>query len=88
MTKRVLASALLALGAAVVAAAQTTPTKIGVIQIQAAIISTREGKKAAADLEARSAPKKKELEKQQAEINALRDQLQKSSNTASEDVKQ
>jgi outer membrane protein len=87
----VLALSSLALGAVMVSSAQTpnpTPTKVGIIHIQNAILGTKDGKKALQDLEARSAPKKKELEKRQADILALQDQLNKSSNVGGEDAKQ
>ena len=76
------------LGAAVVAPAQTAaPTKVGIINIQAAIVSTKDGQKAAQDMEAKFGPKRKEMESKQGEINALRDQLQKGQNTMSEEAK-
>jgi outer membrane protein len=76
------------LGAAMVAPAQTaTPTKVGIINIQAAIIGTKEGQAAAKSLEAKSEPKKKELEKLQSEINALRDQYNKIGSVGSEEQK-
>jgi outer membrane protein len=76
------------LSATVAASAQTSaPTKVGIINIQQAIISTSDGQKAAKELEEKSAPKKKELERLQAEINALRDQLNKMSSVGSEDQK-
>src|SRR4051812_42939292 len=74
-----------------VSSAQTpnpTPTKVGIIHIQNAILGTKDGQKALQDLEARSAPKKKELERRQAEIVALQDQLNKSSNVGGEEAKQ
>jgi outer membrane protein len=78
----------LACGALSLAQAQQAPTKIGIIHIQNAIISTREGQKAAADLDARIvAPKRKELEKKQGDIQALQAQLQKGSTVLSEDQK-
>jgi outer membrane protein len=76
------------LSATLAASAQTSaPTKVGIINIQQAIISTTEGQKAAKELEEKSAPKKKELEKLQAEISGLRDQLNKMSSVGSEDQK-
>jgi outer membrane protein len=76
------------LGAAMLAPAQTTaPSKVGIINIQAAIVGTKEGQAAAKQLEAKSAPKKQELEKEQAEINALRDQLNKMSSVGSDEQK-
>ena len=64
------------------------PTKVGIINIQGAIISTQDGQKAAAELQARYEPRRKELEKRQNEITSLRDQLQKGSNTLSEEARQ
>ncbi len=54
------------------------PTKIGVIQIQSALVSTKEGQKATADFQARVfEPKKKELDKKAQEIRDLQDKLQR-----------
>ena len=84
----VLALSSLALGAAMVSSAQTPPTKVGIIHIQNAILGTKDGQKALQELEARSAPKKKELERRQAEIIGLQEQLNKSSNVGGEEAKQ
>jgi outer membrane protein len=80
----------LALGAAITLTAQSAqpPTKVGIIHIQNAIMNTKDGQKALQELEARSAPKKKDLEKRQADILALQDQLNKSSNVGGEEAKQ
>ena len=67
--------------------AQQAPTKVAVININGAIASTKDGQKAAADLEAKFAPKRKELDAKQAEINQLKDQLQKGANTLSDSAK-
>jgi outer membrane protein len=76
------------LGAAFAAPGQTAaPTKVGIINIQAAIVGTRDGQKAAQDMEAKFGPKRKEMEAKQNEINSMRDQLQKGQNTMSEDAK-
>ncbi|HXG35003.1 MAG TPA: OmpH family outer membrane protein [Bryobacteraceae bacterium] len=64
------------------------PTKVGIINIQQAILSTKDGQKAADELQQRYEPKRKELEQKQNEINALRDQLSKGSNTMSEEARQ
>jgi outer membrane protein len=77
----------MALGVAGIAAAQA-PTKIAVIQIQGALVATKEGQKAAADLETKMAPRKKELEGRQAEIKDLQDRLQKGGNTLSDSAKE
>ena len=74
----------LALAVAVAAQAQG---KFAVINVQGAIISTKDGQKAAAELSAKTAPKKKELEQKQNDINALQDQLNKGSNTLSDAAK-
>ncbi|HVT94145.1 MAG TPA: OmpH family outer membrane protein [Bryobacteraceae bacterium] len=63
-------------------------TKVGIINIQGAISSTRDGKKAGADLDTKFAPRRKEVEDAQNEIKNLRDQLQKGENTMSESSKQ
>lgn len=79
--------AALAVAFAGLAAAQA-PTKVGVIQVQAALTATKEGQKAAAELETRMAPRKKELEAKQAEIKDLQDKLQKGGLTLSEAAKE
>lgn len=76
------------LGASLVASAQTSvPTKVGTINIQQAIVNTAEGQKAVKELEEKSAPKKKELDKLQSEIVSLREQLSKMSSVGSEEQK-
>jgi outer membrane protein len=78
------------LATAAVAAAQApaaAPMKVGVIQIQAAIVQTKDGQAAAADLENRLGPKRKELEKQQNDIKDLQDKLQRGGNTLSQTAK-
>jgi len=83
------------MGAGMLASAQTTPaqatpaqTKVGIIHIQNAIISTKDGQKAASELSTRFAPKKADLDKKQSTIAQLQDQLRKGSNTMAEDAKQ
>jgi outer membrane protein len=78
----------LLLGVAVLARAQgAAPTKIGIIHVQAAILQTKDGQKAASDLKAKFAPKQAELEKKQAAIEGLREQMQKGSATMSDEAK-
>lgn len=60
-------------------------TKIGLINIQEAIVSTAEGKKAAADLAKKYQPRQQEIQKLQQEIQAINDQLQKQAATLSEE---
>lgn len=78
----------LLLGIAVVARAQgAAPAKIGIIHVQAAILQTKDGQKAAADLKTKFAPRQAELEKKQAAIEGLREQMQKGSATMSDEAK-
>jgi len=67
--------------------AQGPPNKIAVIAIQQAIVATKDGQKAAAELDSKAGPKKKELEGKQSDINSLQDQLSKGQNTLSEATK-
>lgn len=81
--------ALLAFASTAFGAAQTSgAAKVAVMNIQGALVSTKDGQKAAAELESKSAPKRKALEQKQNELNALKDQLQKGQNTLSEAAKQ
>jgi outer membrane protein len=75
------------LAAAAIGFGQAAPTKVGIIHVQNAIISTRDGQKAVADLQNRFTPKKEELDKKQTEIKGLQEQLQRGSNTMSEDAR-
>ena len=86
MTKSVMAITGMALTmlTAVPAAAQQ---KIGVIQVQAAIVGTKEGQKAAADLEARMTPKRKDLESKQADLRKLQESLQKGGSVMNEQAR-
>ncbi len=93
MHREVMTMGVWLLAAAMAANAQSptqlpAPTKVGIINIQQAILSTRDGQKAADELQQRYEPKRKELEQKQNEINALRDQLSKGSNTMNEEARQ
>ena len=76
----------LAVGIAALAPLQAQ-TKVGIIHVQNAILSTKDGQKAASDLQARFAPKKAELDKKQQAIAALQEQFRKGSATMSDDAK-
>jgi outer membrane protein len=69
-------------------ASAAVPTKVAVIQIQAALAATKEGQKAAAELETKMSPRKKDLEAKQAEIKELQDKLQRGGNTLSDTAKE
>lgn len=68
-------------------AQSATPTqgKIGVINIQAAIAGTAEGKKVFADLQKKYQPRQQELQRLQQEIQAIQDQLSKQQATLSDE---
>jgi outer membrane protein len=76
----------LVLGMAAMVHAQT-PSKVAIINVQNAILQTKEGQKAATELQGRFAPKKAALDKKQGEIATLQDQLRKGSATMSEEAK-
>lgn len=91
MTKNCVYLPGLALAAALLAPAQSAtpvPTKVGIINLQNAIVSTKDGQKASQELTARFGPRKTDLEKEQSSINQLQDQLRKGSNTMSDEAKQ
>jgi outer membrane protein len=75
-------------GSARAQAPAAAPTKVAVIQIQAALVSTKEGQKAAAELETKMGPRKKELDGKQAELKDLQDKLQRGGNTLSDSAKE
>lgn len=78
------------LGVAALASAQTgsAPTKVAIIHIQNAILSTKDGQKAANELQTKFGPRKAQLEKLQNEISQLEDQIRKGSNTMSDEARQ
>jgi outer membrane protein len=83
---RILALPCAALFLAASLAAQT-PTKIGVIQIQTALVSTKDGQKAVQELESRMAPKQREMERKRSELQELQDKLQKGGNAMAQQAK-
>ena len=89
MNKTSISAALLVFVLAPGLFAQTSgqSAKVGIINLQGAIASTQDGQKAAADLQLRFDPVRKGLEKKQSEIQALRDQLSRGSNTMSDEAK-
>ena len=73
--------------AAAFARAQAPATKFCVIQAEAALVSTKDGQAAVAELEKQLNPKKSSLQKQQSDIQEMQDKLQKQSNTLSQTAK-
>jgi len=63
------------------------PTKIAVINIQLAITSTAEGKQAAAELQAKFAPEKNELDQLQQRIEDIQNRLRNGERTLSDEEK-
>jgi outer membrane protein len=79
---------LLCLGAApagLLAQSSGTPGKIGLVNIQEAILSTAEGKKAMAELQKKYQPRQQDIQKLQQDIQAITDQLQKQAATLSDE---
>ncbi len=87
MKHRILALPCAALLLAASLAAAQTPTKVGVIQIQTALVSTKDGQKAVQDLESRMAPKQREMERKRSELQELQDKLQKGGNAMAQAAK-
>ena len=85
MTRIVLSISTIALAASMMVQAQTPASSIGIIHIQEALISTEDGNKAVADLQTRFEPTSKRLEGMQNEIVSLKTELNKGSNTMSEE---
>ena len=59
--------------------------KVGVINLQEAIASTQEGKKAFGEIQKKYQPRQQDLQRQQQEIQTLQDQLQKQAATLSDE---
>lgn len=87
MKHRILALPCVALFWAASLAAAQTPTKVGVIQIQTALVSTKDGQKAVQELESRMAPKQREMERKRTELQELQDKLQKGGNAMAQAAK-
>jgi outer membrane protein len=69
------------------AAAPAAAGKVGVINIQAAIASSAEGKQAAAELQSQFTPRMNELQNLQKQIEDLRNRLQAGQSTLSDEEK-
>jgi outer membrane protein len=66
------------------ASAPPSPYKIGIINIQQVIAETAEGKQAFAELRNKYAPRQEDLQKQQQQVENLRQQIQRQATTLSE----
>ena len=65
--------------------AQQTPPKVAVISLQGALVGTKDGQKASAELQTKFAPKEKEFKTRQDQIAQMQDQYNKGGNLMSED---
>ena len=63
-------------------------TKFAIINIQSAILNTKDGQKAAADVQAKFNPRKAELDKKRTDVEALQEQLRKGSATMSDEAQE
>ncbi len=70
------------------AAGSSAGTKVGVINVRQAIVSTNEGKQASSELQTQFTPRQNELEGLNKQINDIRQRLQAGGVTLSEDEKQ
>ena len=87
MTSHIFTGAVLSIVLTATVGAQTAPAgKTAVLQVQNAILTTREGHQAFSALESKFAARKAELEKKQNDIAALQEQFRKSSATMSEEA--
>jgi outer membrane protein len=80
---------LLALGFGALAFGQASapPVKVGIIHIQNAIIQTKDGQKAAADLDAKVGPRRKAVEQKQSDLAQMEQQFRTGANTMSDEAK-
>lgn len=61
--------------------------KVGTINIQQAIVSTKDGQKAAAELQTRFEPRRKQIETSNVSVQALQEQYKKLGTVGSDDAK-
>lgn len=64
-----------------------TPAKVAIINIQGAIVATRDGAKARESIQKKFEPRFKQIEAQNNEVQKLRNQLTTLANTASQEVR-
>ncbi len=72
---------------AATAAPPTGPQKIAVVDMQQALIATKDGQKAVADLRAKYSPKDQEMQRRQQELQQKQEQYRKTQNTISDEAK-
>jgi len=64
-----------------------TPQKIAIINMQDALLNTKDGQKAVVALKAKFSPKEQEFQKRQSDLQAKQDELRKTENTISDEKK-
>ena len=83
----VLSGMLSGLCAQTAAPAAPGPQKIAVIDMTSALVTTKDGQKAVADLQAKFRPKEQEIQKRGMELQAKQEQYRKAANTLSDEAK-
>jgi len=83
----VLSGMLSGLCAQTAAPAAPGPQKIAVIDMTSALVTTKDGQKAVADLQAKFRPKEQEIQKRGQELQAKQEQYRKAANTLSDEAK-
>jgi len=83
----VLSGMLSGLCAQTAAPAAPGPQKIAVIDMTSALVTTKDGQKAVADLQAKYRPKEQEVQKRGMELQARQEQYRKAANTLSDEAK-
>jgi outer membrane protein len=73
--------------AAASAPGSAAPTKVAILKFQEAVLTTQEGQQATAVLKTKFDPRKAQLEKKQADLQAMQDQLQKGGATLTPDAR-
>lgn len=79
--------AVLAAALSAVSAPAQTPTRIAIINIQGAIVATKDGSKAREAIRVKYEPKAKDLEGRNAEVQKKRDQLAKGANIMAQEAR-
>jgi outer membrane protein len=88
LKKNIIVFPALLLGIAALAGAQgKAPMKVATVHAQNAILGTKDGQKAAQDLQTKFTPRRQALEKKQADITAIQSQMRTGSATLSEAAK-
>lgn len=88
MTARRVSLAVLAALVAAPSLPAQSPTKIAIINIQGAILATKDGEKARNEIQSKFSGRAKEIESRLAEINRRKDQFNKGANTMSAEARE